>query len=122
MAGVLATGGTFSFAGVTAKVVAVNVESPKAQTTDMTSASDAVGMSVIVPTGEWSSGTVTVDYVAQAGAADMQALVRRYGRLAFTSGAYTVVRQAILESASTEIRVGELVRGSLRFVLTDYYG
>lgn len=122
MPGVIATGASFTFIGFTARVAAITIETPRAQIVDMTGFSDDASSNVLVPSREWSGGAVTVEYIAELGASDPQQVVRRCGPLLFVSNTYSVSRQAILESASTEIRVGESVRGSLRFVLTDYYG
>lgn len=122
MAGVSAQGGTFTFRGVQAIVTGISVETPTAEVTEMASAVDPVGTIRSVPTGEWSGGTISVDYI-HAGPlqTDPQTVVRKVGQLSFGSAGYTVVRNAILESATTEARAGDIVRGSLRFRMTDYY-
>jgi len=121
MAGFIAHGATFSFNGIVAKVTGMSVESPVAEITDMTSVYDPAGSNVLVPTGAWSGGSVNVDYIADAGGTDMQTVVRQVGQLNFGSSGLTVARQVILESASVDVRTAELVRGSLKFRLTDYY-
>lgn len=122
MAGVSAHGATFTFLGVQAIVTGISVETPAAEVIDMASAADPVGTIGMVPTGEWSGGTISVDYI-HAGPlqTDPQSVVRQVGQLVFASPGYTVVRNAILESATTEARTGEIVRGTLRFRMTDYY-
>lgn len=122
MAGVSAHGATFTFRGVSAIVTGISVETPAAEVVDMASAADPVGTIGMVPTGEWSGGTISVDYI-HAGPlqTDPQSVVRQVGQLRFASPGYTVVRNAILESATTEARTGEIVRGTLRFRMTDYY-
>ena len=122
MAGVSAQGATFTFKGVQAIVSGISVETPAAEVVDMASAADPVGTIGMVPTGEWSGGTISVDYI-HAGPlqTDPQSVVRQVGQLAFVSPGYSVVRNAILESATTEARTGEIVRGTLRFRITDYY-
>jgi hypothetical protein len=123
MAGVSAQGATFTFRGIQAIVSGVSVETPTAEVTDMASAVDPVGTLGIVPTGEWSGGSISVDYL-HAGPlqADPQTLVRQTGQLRFISPGYSVVRNVILESATTEATVGNIVRGTMRFRMTDYYG
>ena len=121
MAGFIAHGATFSFNGIVAKVTGMSVESPVAEVTDMTSVYDSAGSNVIVPTGAWSGGSVSVDYIADAGGIDMQTVVRQVGQLSFGSSGLNVSRQVILESASVDVRTAELVRGSLKFRMTDYY-
>jgi hypothetical protein len=89
----------------------------------MTSATDPLGTISVAPTGDWSGGSISVDYI-HAGPlqADPQSLVRSRGSLRFVSPNYSVLRNAILESATTEARTGDIVRGTLRFRMTDYYG
>ena len=122
MAGVSAQGATFTFNGVMATITAMSVETPVAEIADMTGINDAVGATVLVPTGATSPGKISVDYVHAAGGIDPQAVLGSRGTLAFGSPGYSVSRNAILESASTEVRTGDVVRGSIRFVMTDYYG
>jgi hypothetical protein len=112
---------TFSFGGSWGYVTGISVETPTAEVTNMTDASTAKGFLVMVPTGDWSGGTISVDYLHH-GTFDVQAVVGNVGPLVFTSSTYSVARRAILVSASTEARVGEVVRGSLRFQVTDYQG
>jgi len=122
MAGLSAQGGTFTFRGFQAAVTGLSVETPTAEVTNMTPAGARVGAIVMVPTGEWSGGAVSVDYIRKSNTMDPQTLVRQTGSLTFASAGFSVARNVILQSASTEARVGDLVRGSLRFIITDYTG
>lgn len=131
MAGFSAQGATFTFVATggtfVGAVTAVAVETPVAEVVDMTSITDAADQVKLVPTGAWSAGSVAVDYIATPGTADPQSLVRKAGTLTFTSPAMTatglpISRQVILESATVEVRVNELVRGNLKFRVTDYTG
>lgn len=112
---------TFSFAGISATVVGLSVETPTAEVVDMTPHNAPAGQNVLVPTGHWTGGSISVDFL-YTGSVDPQTLVRRSGQLIFRSTAYSVTRQVVLESASVEARVGEVVRGTLRFLMTDYTG
>lgn len=109
--------GTFS-GGVTS----VSVETPTAEIADVTGISDAASASVLIPTGSWKGGSVTVGFIATTATANVQSFVRGYGRLTFTSPGFSVTRQVILESGSSEVAVGEVVKGTMKFVMTDYYG
>jgi hypothetical protein len=126
MAGFAAQGATFTFAGSLGSfqgaVVGINIETPVAEIVDMTSPTDPSGYAVRVPTGEWSGGRVSVDFIATATNVDIQSIVRGIGPLTFSSPKFSVTRRCILESANTEARVGELVRGSVTFIPTDYSG
>lgn len=120
MAGATAHGATFSFMGFSGKLTGISVETPTAEVTNMTDAGKGRGYSVMVPTGDWAGGTVTVDFLSSN--ADPQSLVRKVGNLSFSSAGYSVSRRVICESASVSAQAGELVRGSLRFLMTDYQG
>lgn len=126
MAGFAAQGATFTFVGSRGDfkgvVVGINVETPAAEIVDMTSPADPTGYSVRVPTGEWSGGRISLDFLATSATGDIQSIVRGIGPLTFASQNWSVTRRCILESANTEARVGELVRGSATFIPTDYSG
>ena len=53
---------------------------------------------------------------------DPQTFVKKVGNLSFSSAGYTVSRRVICESASVSAQSGEIVRGSLKFLMTDYQG
>ena len=116
-----AQGGTFSFKGVVADIVSLSVETPTAEVVDMTAWDTAAQYTHLVPTGAWSGGTVSVEYLYRKGGKDPQTVVRQVGPLVFSSAGYSVSRQAILEQATVEASAGDLVRGTLRFRVTDYY-
>jgi hypothetical protein len=120
MAGATAHGATFSFLTFRGTLTGISVEMPTAEVTNMTDASDGLGYTFMVPTGEWAGGTITVDFLTTT--ADPQTLVRKVGNLSFSSAGYTVSRRVICESASISAQAGELVRGSLKFLMTDYRG
>lgn len=122
MAGVTAQGATFTFNGAVAIISGLSIETPKAEIVDMTGINDPAAATVMVPTGANSPGRVTVDYIHTAGGIDPQAAIGLRGSLVLGSPGFSVTRNAILESASTEVRTGDVVRGSLNFVMTDYYG
>jgi len=120
MAGATAQGATFSFLSFSGKLLGISVEMPTAEVTNMTAAEDSLGYTFMVPTGEWAGGTITVDFLTTN--ADPQSFVRQVGNLTFTSAGYSVTRRVICESASVSAQAGELVRGSLKFLMTDYKG
>ena len=132
MAGFTAQGATFTFTtsigSFAAKLTGISIETPTAEVTDMTPMSQGPGYIVLVPTGDWSGGSMSVDYIREASPqpanaiGDPQMLVRKHGPATFASPGMSITRNVILQSASTEARVGDLVRGSLRFVITDYIG
>jgi hypothetical protein len=131
MAGVTAQGATFLFRLVSgsaygAVVAGLSVQTPTAEIADMTAGDTPRGYQVLVPTGDIASGgagTVTVDYLSPGKAGlDWQSVVGSVGTLIFQSRDHDIVRRVVLESATAEARSGELVRGTLRFRMTDYTG
>lgn len=115
-----------SFAG---GVTRINVTTPTAEVVDVTGVYDPVGLTILVPTGSWKGGAISVDFNLAAPSApargvvssDIQTLVRGVGQLVFSSSGMTVARQVILESAETSASTGDIIRGTLRFLMTDYY-
>ena len=73
------------------------------------------------PTGARSPGSIRVDYIHAPGGVDPQLLVGAVGTAAFGSPGFSLTRNVILESATAQVRMGDVVRGSIRFVMTDYY-
>ncbi len=120
MAGATAHGATFTFSGFVGSITGISVQMPTAQVTDMTAAVDGLGYSYMVPTGEWAGGTITVDFLTTN--ADPQSFVRKVGQLTFASPGYSISRRVICESASVGAQAGEIVRGSFKFLMTDYQG
>jgi len=120
MAGVTAHGASFFYNGFSGVVSGISIETPSAEVTDMAGVGDASGVQKLVPTGGLTGGTITVDFLTSGG--DPQGLVRSVGNLAFRSPGYSVARRVLCESASVTAQSGELVRGSLRFRITDYMG
>jgi hypothetical protein len=117
MAGTTAHGATFSFKGVSFTLTGISVETPTAGVVDMTPWNASAATSVIVPTGEWSGGSVSVDYLG----GDMSSLVKQVGMLTFSSAGFSYSRNVLLESATVGATVNDLVRGTMKFRLTDYY-
>jgi hypothetical protein len=108
----------FNFAGVVATVTSVQVETPVAEIVDMTGVNDPLGHTVQVATGDIRGGAITVDFI-YSGTTDPQTLIGRNGQLTFISSAYSVSRRAVLESASVAAQTADVVRGQLKFRMTD---
>lgn len=126
MAGFSAHGATFTFQTIagqlSANVTGLSVELPTAEVVDMTSTTTALGFRLMVPTGEVSGGSIQVDYIASRGGAAIEPFLKRVGNLVFACPGYTVAKRAILQSASQQASVGDAVRGTLTFAITDYQG
>lgn len=120
MAGITAQGATFTFASFSGHVTGISVESPVAELADMTSAADGADHMVLVPTGSWSGGSVTVDYLSNGQSLPLS-LVRTKGQLKFASPQFSCAFNVVLESATVNAQTNELVRGTARFRPTDYY-
>lgn len=121
MAGTSAQGATFTFKGSKFTITSISVEQPTAEVVDMTAWNDVADKYVLVPTGAWSGGSVSIDYLHTPGTGNVTDLVRKTGTLSFSSAGYSYSRNAILESATSAATVNDLVRGTMKFRLTDYY-
>ena len=122
MAGLTAHGATFTFNSFGGEVTGISVESPVAELTDMTSAGHPAGFIVMQPTGALSGGSITVEFLAKTGAALPASHVRQFGQLRFASPKFTYAVQVVCESASISAQSGDLVKGSIKFRPTDYFG
>ena len=119
-------GATFSFAGsrgsFSGGVTKVSVDTPTAEVVDATGLYDPSDVAVMVPTGAWRGGAITVEFVGSTANASVQSIVRGVGNLSFSSQGFQVSRRVILESGSEYVAAGDVVRGTMRFVMTDWYG
>lgn len=124
MAGVTAHGGTFTFvtsdASLLATITGLSIETPQAEVVDMTAWDEDFSIARMVPTGCWTGGSASVDYIHAQGGTDPHSLVRKAGSLSFSSAGYSVTRQAVLESATAQASTGDIVKGTLKFRFTDY--
>ena len=122
-------GTTFTFPGFTAHYTSISVEEPEAEVVDMTKIDDPVGRRRMVPTGDVTSpATIRVDYIrlantgtqplgftGQIGLNGGEAVTLSFANA--TAGNFTA--KAALVSASSEIAVGEFIRGTLNFVVDN---
>lgn len=108
------------------RVSKIEIETPTAEIVDVTGLYDASGAAIMVPTGAYRGGSIRVDYIANTGAnqgvGDADSLVGWRGQLSFTATGYSVTKNCILESTTSTAAAGDIVRGSMRFILTDWYG
>jgi hypothetical protein len=113
-------GTTFTFPGITAVFTSISVEDPVAEIVDMTPIDAPLGTKRMVATGEYTTpGRVRIDYLRLAGTPAPLTMSGLSGTLSIAHSAVSVSKTAILESASSEIAVGQALRGSMSFVLTD---
>lgn len=126
MPAAVAQGAKFLFAGsrgsFSGAVTKVEVETPSAEIVDATGIYDGASATVLVPTGAWKGGSIKVDYIRPRDSQDIQLLVRGAGQLGFTATGFSFSRRVILESASEVASAGDVVRGTMKFVMTDWYG
>lgn len=118
MPGATAHGATFSFGAFSGVVTGLSFDSPVAEIVDMTSGSHRSPVIMAVPTGAWTGGVITVEYMGGA----FQGLVGTVGQLTFSSSGLSLSRRVVCESASSSAQIGDAVRGTIRFRLTDYMG
>lgn len=119
-------GATFSFSSqkgsFTGEITKITVEHPAAEIVDVTGINDATDSTILVPTGAFKGGTINVEFNATTSSPSVSSLVRGYGQLSLSSASgFTVSKQAVLESATESAAVGDVVRGSMRFLMTDWY-
>ena len=107
----------------TASVTRVTVESPKAEVIDMTGVNDGANFQVLVPSGCKRGGEVTVDFINSTDSTGLSPGIEgALGNLTINASNASVSKQVILESCSQLSAVGDVMRGSARFVVTDWYG
>ena len=113
-------GTTFTFPGLTAHYTSISVEEPQAEVVDMTSFTDPVGKKRMVGTGDIvSPGRVRVDYIRLSSTPAPLAISGLSGSLSISHANISVTKKAVLESATSEIPVGEFLRGTLNFVIDN---
>jgi hypothetical protein len=126
---VVAQGATFTFTPQTGGsrfsggVTKVTVEAPQAEIADVTGLYDSTTTVVRVPTGAWTGGSITVDFlVLSNGSMNIDSMIGKRGQMTFSASGYSISRNVIVKSVSSEGSVGDVFRGTRRFIPTDYYG
>lgn len=127
---VTAHGASFSFTTSNgriefgAPVVGLSITYPTPDVVDMTPIRAAHGIKAMYPTGDTKTpGKIKVDWQVDAvnGTDDPQYLIGRIGSVVFRSTGWSIRRNVYVESASVDARNGSVVRGTISFVMTDYY-
>jgi hypothetical protein len=116
-------GTTFTFAGFQAHFTSISVEEPQAEIVDMTAGfTDPLRVRRMVATGDIiAPGRVRVDYIRLSNTPAPLAIAGLSGQLSIAHANISVTRQAVLESATSEMAVGEFLRGSLNFVIDHQF-
>jgi hypothetical protein len=112
-------GTTFTFPGITAHYTSISVEEPEAEVVDITGVADPLSVRRrMVATGDFTSpGSVRVDYIRLAATPAPMTISGLSGQLTISHANLSVSKQAILQSASSEMAVGDFLRGSMTFVI-----
>lgn len=112
----LANTSSFSFNGTTYTATAVTIEGPQPEIVNMTSRADAVGAMVMVPTGAYTApGRISVDALGFSTPG-----LGVIGNATFSTPGGSFTRRVVVESASVEGRVGDLLRIRFSLMYTDY--
>jgi len=117
-------GGTF-----TAKVLSISVEEATPEIVDMTQVGDSLGARKMVATGDiLSPAKVTIEYLRDATELAQATPLSTFGPATAgqvgtltiaNSAAFVAQSEALLESAGTEMSVGDAIRGRMTFVMNN---
>lgn len=111
---------TFSFTGFTAGITSIAIEEAQAEIVDMTGTSDSPGVKRMIATGDiLTPAKIRVDYMRQASTPSPLSIQGMSGTLTIAHENFSVSETVIVESASTEISLGGVLRGSMSFVVTE---
>jgi hypothetical protein len=113
----LANQSTFRFQGNVYTVTSVAIEAPQPEIVNMTAYNDGVQIMRMVKTGAFTSpGKISVEGF---GLYDPKNLVGQFGQVSFVTPVGSVARFCILDSASTDAKVSDVLRVSMTFMPTD---
>ena len=117
-------GPTFTFTGIGGiggSVTSISIEEAQPEIVDLTGVSDGIGTRRRVWTGDITSpAKVSIEYLRSAvdlAAFEPLSATGASGSLTISCPAFTVGVVASVESASTEISVGDAVRGRMTFIV-----
>lgn len=117
-------GATFTFSGISGldgNVTSISVEEARPEVVDMTTVSDDIGIRRVVTTGDvLSPPKVSIEYFRTGGnlaAAEPLSFTGSTGVIVIGHSSFTVAAKAAVESMSTEMAVGGLVKGRISFII-----
>lgn len=120
-------GTTFAFSGIvglTGSVVSISVEESQPEIVDMTRRDDLVGVKRLMLSGAITTPPrVSIEYLRSADNLTYQPLANTpagaYGLLSIGHGpsGTIITRYACVETSSTEMAVGDFIRGKLSFII-----
>lgn len=111
----LAHGTTFTFKNNQYSVTSIQAQSARAEVVNMTHKNAAAGFTYLYPTGDYAEpASVDIEFLGSG-----IPLAKDHAMLAISGAAGAFSSYAICESATREARVGDVVRGRARFVITD---
>lgn len=123
-------GTTFSFSSdqdfVSGRVTSISIEEAQPEVVDMTDIGDTLGGRRIMATGDvLSPAKVTIEFMRTASdlgqfppgyTTDTSGMVE--GSLSIACPSFAINQQAVLDSASTDMAVGDVIRGKMSFTIS----
>lgn len=117
----LSQGTTFKFNSVGYTVTSVRARAAQPEVVDMSPINHPNDTGpMIVPTGAYAApGSVDIELI---GLQSPLGMIGQTGELSITGPVGSITEQAICEAAEVSAQVGDVVRGSARFIITSYQG
>ena len=119
-------GATFAFSGISGlagSVLSISIEEAQPEIVDMTTTEDPAGVRRLVRTGDiktppkvsivYLRSSENLDFHPPASLMDVQPGLLSIGH----ASGFAIQRNAFVESASTEMAVGEFIRGRVTFII-----
>jgi hypothetical protein len=123
-------GTTFSFSSdqdfVSGQVTSISIEEAQPEVVDMTDIGDPLGGRRIMATGDvLTPPKVTIEFMRRQGDLSnfppgFSTETRGYveGNLVISCPSFAINQQAVLDSASTDMAVGDVIRGKMSFTIS----
>lgn len=117
-------GATFTFsgiAGLNGNVTSISVEEAQPEVVDMTTVSDDIGIRRVIATGDvLSPPKVSIEYFrtgSNLAAAEPLSFTGSTGAMVIGHSSFSVAAKAMVESMSTEMAVGDVIKGRISFII-----
>ena len=111
-------GTTFTFSGLTAQITSIQIEEGQGEVVDMTEISDPIRKKRMIASGDIvTPPKVSVDYIRLASTLSPLNMTSISGTLTISHPNASLTCEASIESASTEMSAGDILRGKIVFVL-----
>ena len=125
MAAFVSAGGSVSWSGINLSPRSITYNSASAETVTIPALYQAKNTSpLVVPTGDNQGGSVSVEYTRDLGGINMSTYVGQAAPFSYidSNGYGITVNNMLLVSCSENVGTGEVVTGTLEFVLTSFSG